>query len=151
MSKNEVPASDAPEHVETFYSQYTTDQNLEKGDGVVLDYGKLGTIRIHRAGGTNQRFKNYTRAKLAPYTRQINNNTLDEDVSRQLTADIYARTVIVGWEGVRGRDGRLLEFNYENCVRLLTDLPELFDDIQKAAQDVSNFRAAVNADIEGNS
>jgi hypothetical protein len=134
----------------SLYTQFATSKDLESGVGVILNYGQLGKIRINRAGGNNQKFKNYTRAKLAPYTRQIAAGTMDEEVSRALTADIYAKTVILDWEGIRGRNGELLPFTYDNCVQLLADLPDFFDDIQKAAQDVATFRESTQEDIKGN-
>lgn len=134
----------------SLYSRFATDKKVEAESGIVLDYGDAGSIRIHRAGGANQRFKNYTTATLKPYTRQINTGTMDEDTSRKLTAQIYAKTVIVGWEGVCGPDGETLEFTEENVIKVLLDLPELFEDIQRAAQDASLFRAAENDVVEGN-
>lgn len=136
--------------VKTLYDQFETNREAETEKGVVLDYGAAGKIRIHRAGGGNQKFKNYTSAKLKPYTRQISAGTMDEEVSRKLTADIYARTVIVGWEGVLDRSGNVLEFNYDNVVKILMDLPDLFEDIQRAAQDAANFRADIQEEVAGN-
>lgn len=134
----------------SLYDKFATSKDAEQGTGIVLDYGDAGKITIHRAGGANRRFKDYTSAKLKPFTRQINAGTMDEEVSRKLTADIYAKTVIVGWEGVTGPDGEELEFTVENVTQVLLDLPDLFDDIQRAAQDASLFRAAVNEEVEGN-
>lgn len=150
MTKTAVTTTPADEPVQSLYTQFGTSKDAEQGEGVWLNYGQLGKLRIHRAGGNNQRFKNYTRVKLAPYTRQIAAGTMDEKVSRELTADIYAKTIIQEWEGIRGRDGKLLEFTYDNCVQLLLDLPDFFDDVQKAAQDVATFREAVVEDIKGN-
>lgn len=134
----------------SLYDKFSTDKKAEADTGIVLDYGEAGKIRIHRAGGANQRFKNFTTAKLKPYTRQINAGTIDEETSRKLTAEIYAKTIIVGWDGVCGPDGEPLAFSEENVVRVLLDLPELFDDIQRAAQDASLFRSAENEVVEGN-
>jgi len=142
ITKTKKPAS--------LYDKFDTDKKAEADVGIVLDYGEAGKIRIHRAGGANQRFKNYTTATLKPFTRQINTGTMDEETSRKLTAQIYAKTIIIGWEGVVGRDGEPLEFNEENVAKLLLDLPELFDDIQRAAQDASLFRSTETEIVEGN-
>jgi len=57
-------------------------------------------------------------------------------------AEVYAETVLLGWTGVADENGTPLPFTKENCVKLLTDLPDLFRDIQEQAQRVANFRAA---------
>lgn len=144
-----LPAAPAKK-ARSFYDVYTTDTEAETGEGITLDYGDMGKITIHRAGGSNRKFINYVTAKMKPYNRQVQAGTMDPKLGVQLSADIYAKTVIIGWEGVRGRDGEVLPFTYDNVVKLLIDLPELFNDIQAAAQDAANFRAAVNKDVEGN-
>lgn len=123
------------------YEAYSTDNNLENGEGVVLDYGAAGSITIHRAGGANRKYAKVLLAKMAPYTRQAKLGTLDEEVANRVLAETYAEAVIVGWKGVKGRDGKALTFNKANVVTLLTDLPEFFRDIQEQANMVSNFRA----------
>lgn len=132
------------------YKTFKTDENIESQQGITLDYGAAGKFKIHRAGGANQKFKNYAQAQFKPYTRQIQQGTLDEKVATEINADIFARTVVVGWEGVTGPDDKPLEFNYENCKQLLIDLPDLFADIQKAAQDASLFRKEMIEEIVGN-
>lgn len=133
------------------YEAFETDPNVESDEGITLDYGKAGKIKIHRAGGSNQKFINYYRAKMKPYTRQIQTNTMDNDVANELLIDIYTKTVIVGWEGVRDRNNNLLEFNEQNVRQVLKDLPTLFQDIQNSAQDASLFRKEMIEDIVGNS
>jgi len=131
------------------YKQFKTDKNLEK-DGIILDYGEAGRIRIARAGGNNERFKRYTEAQLKPYTRQISAGTMDEKLATKISADIYAKTIILGWEEVTGEDGKPLEFTVENVTKVLLDLPDLFSDIQKAASDATLFRADVQDAVAGN-
>ncbi|MCQ8781722.1 hypothetical protein [Mangrovibrevibacter kandeliae] len=132
------------------YEQFSTDQDAESGRGISLRYGEGINITIHRAGGANRKFLRRYEAKTKPYTRQIQNGTMDEEVSRQLMAELYAETVIVGWEGVTDREGNPLQFNVENATKLLLDLPELFRDIQGAAQDRSLFLADAAEAVEGN-
>jgi hypothetical protein len=134
----------------SFYTKFQTDTDAETGEGVVLNYGELGKIRIHRAGGRNRRFTNLRQAKFKPYTRQLQNDTMDEDVARAIAIEVYAKTVIVGWDGVKGRDGNYLPFNEENVITLMTDLPDLFRDVQAAADDRSLFLADADKAAEGN-
>jgi len=124
----------------SFYETFSTNENLEAGEGVDLDYGKSGVITIHRAGGENKKFARVLNAKMKPYRRQLQNGTMDDAVAEKLMAETYAEAVIIGWKGVKGRDGKDMPFTKENVVKLLTDLPELFKDIQDQANTVANFR-----------
>ena len=124
----------------TFQEIFNTDENLESGEGIELDYGDCGTIIIHRAGGANRKFQWVLAAKFKPYERQMRTKTMKEAVSRRLLAETYAETVLVGWRGVKDASGQDLPFTSENATKLLLDVPELFEDIREQAYDVSNFR-----------
>lgn len=123
------------------YEAFETDPNLECGEGVRLDYGGF-SITVHRAGGGNHRFLRVLEAKLKPHRRQLQAGTLDEELARGLLIEAYAEAVVVGWSGVEDRDGRPMAFTRENVIKLLTDLPELFRDVQEQAQGLANFRRA---------
>lgn len=133
------------------YEKFGTDADAEAGQGIKISYGANTSFTIHRAGGANKRFQRRFEAKMKPYTRQIQQNTMDEDVAKQIFAEIYAETVVVAWEGVTDRDGNPLPFTYDNAVKLFLDLPDLFRDIQAAAQDRSLFLADAQDAAVGNS
>jgi len=137
--------------MKSFYDAFSTDANLEKGDGIDLDYGDCGTITIHRAGGSNKKFGTVFAAKLRPYERQMQMGTLEDGIAERLLAEAYAEAVIVGWRGVKDGQGRPLPFDKANVVKLLQDLPELFRDIQEQAQKAANFRRAGIEDAAKNS
>lgn len=135
----------------SFYNTFETDKNLENGAGVVLDYGVSGKIKIHRAGGFNQKYARVASAKLKPYARQLQTGTSDPDVIKRVMAEIYAEAVIIGWEGVKDKKGKALPYSKENVVKLMLDLPDLFEEIQKQAENLSNFRSEQLEDDAKNS
>ena len=134
----------------SFYETFKPDDNLESGKGVDLDYGESGVITIHRAGGSNQKYKRVAAQKLKPFSRQIKLGTADPEVIDRVMAEIYAEAVIIGWKGVKGEDGKNLSFTKENVVKILTDLPDLFEDIQNQAESLSTFRANQAEEIAKN-
>lgn len=136
--------------MQSIYDLFATDPKAEAGEGLVLDYGAFGRITIRRAGGANRAFARTLEARLRPYRRQMQAGTLDEAVAERLLAEVYAETVLLGWEGIRGRDGQEIAFSASAAAKLLTDLPELFRDIQEQAQKAANFRAAELAETAKN-
>lgn len=131
---------------ESLYDLFGTDKELEK-DGIVLNYGKGGKIKIARAGGANSRFAKALETKMRPYRRQFEAGTMDETVANDLLLEAFAETVVLGWEGVQDREGNELAFTRENVTKLFKDLPDLFTDVREQAMKFANFRVTqVEAD-----
>ena len=118
---------------------FGTDKDLESGAGVTIDLGGV-KFTIHRAGGSNRKYAQVLSAKVAPYRRQMQANTLDEAVSTKLMAEVYADTIIIGWEGVLDDKGKKVPYTRENVINALIEYPELFQFIQEEAGRVANFR-----------
>jgi len=127
----------------SLYKQFKTDPSVER-DGVILDYGDGVKIRIARAGGVNNKaFLRAIEAFARKHRRQIQLDTLPEDVSRQILREVVATTVVLGWEGVTDEAGNSLPFTKENAIKLFEDLPDLFSDLYAQAQNAALFREDV--------
>lgn len=131
----------------SLYKQFQTDKTVEK-EGIVLNYGKNSKgedieIRIARAGGANVQYAKLLEAKTKPYRRQIQNETLDNEVAEKITKEVYAKAVVLGWTGVEDENGKELEFSFENCMKLFDDLPDLWTDIQQQSTKAALFRADI--------
>lgn len=131
------------------YDTFDTNEDLETGSGVTLDY--LGfSITIHRAGGKNKKFERIILEKFKPYRRKHEQGILEDEIANRIMAEAFAEAVIIGWKDVKGKDGKNISFTVKNCVKLMLDLPELFKDIQLQAQDFSTFRKEVEEIEEKN-
>lgn len=139
----------------SLYKQFETNKDVEN-DGIVLEYGMSTrgpiSIRISRAGGANTRFAKLMEAKVKPYRRQVQNETMDKALAEKIAKEVYAETVVIGWENVEmpvivnGEATKELEFvpyTVENAIRLFTDLPDLYADIVEQAQRSALFRADI--------
>ena len=131
----------------SLYSQFKTDKSIET-EGVVLEYGKTDdgkiiSIRIARAGGANLRYTKLLEAAIKPYRRQLQNETMDNDIAETITQRVYAQGVILGWENVQDADGKDMAFNVDNCLKLFKDLPDLWSDIQSQANRAALFRQEI--------
>jgi hypothetical protein len=143
---------------------FQTDSSAEAKEGVILDFGDF-RVRIARAGGANKRFSNLLNKRMTPYRRQIDTDTMDEDVAAQILAEIYADSVILGmdvkkYKDINGgsvpvkdergnytyepgilRSEGIVEYNRDNVVRVFLDHPEFFRAIQADANKMSLFRS----------
>ena len=118
---------------------FGTDKGLETGAGVTLEYPGFEVI-IHRAGGSNKKFAQVLQAKMKPYRQRFERGLLDEETSNRIMVETYAESVIVGWSGNIGPGGKKSTFSVENCVKVLTELPDLFEDIKTQANNAATFR-----------
>ena len=130
------------------YETFETDRDLEN-NGVWIDYGDF-RVKLAFAGAQNKAFAKYAEAKLKPFRRAMDAGTLSQDISRDLMMDIYAKTVVLGWEtkagdvfvsGIEDKDGSVIPFTFPNVVKTFKALPAVFTDLQEMAGKISNFRA----------
>lgn len=138
----------------SLYNSFKTDPQIETG-GVHLQYGetKAGkpiTIKIARAGGANTAFQRKLEAATKPYKRQLQMDMMDIKQLERILRQVYAEAVVLGWENVEGPDGKQIPFSVENCVKLFTDLPDLFADVQAQSQSIALFREQLRENDSGN-
>lgn len=129
------------------FAMFDVDKDIEKG-GILLNYGDF-RFRIARSGGSNQKYKKLLQARLKPYRHQIDNDTMDEAVSEQIIREVFAATVLLGWESKNENGewepwldikGEKVPYSPEAGAELLTELPEFFREIQSMSGKAANFR-----------
>lgn len=128
----------------SLYKNFATNNDLEN-KGVELSYGinedKTEIIfYVARAGKANKAYQKALEVTFKPYRRSIQLGTMTEELASKLTLDVFATTILKGWENVQDENGKAMAFNKENAIKLLTDLPELYDDLTEKANNVANFR-----------
>jgi hypothetical protein len=131
----------------SLYKKFATDTSLEK-EGVLLQYGenshgKAICIRVARAGGSNKRYLERLEQRFKPLRRQVQNETIERGLMETIIRQVFAETVVLGWENVEDAEGKPLPFTRENCLKLFDDLPDLFADIKESAESIALFRAEV--------
>ena len=123
----------------SIYDTYKTNPKLEL-EGIVFDCGPDGKFMLARAGGSNVRFAKNLSAKMRPHERQMDAGTMDNEVGLKLLIEVFANSIVLGWEGVKDEKGKDLPFSVENCIKLFNDLPDLFTDVREQAMKWSNYR-----------
>jgi hypothetical protein len=130
---------------------FETDTAVER-EGVWLEYAPGVEIRIARAGGSNQHFTKTLQRLSKPHRRAIQAKVIDDDILQEIGIKAYAEAIVLDWRGItrdiithNDDDGdELLDFTRENVVAVLKAQPNLFLDIQKAADDIALYRSEIN-------
>lgn len=137
----------------SLYKQFETNPELEK-KGIWVEYEdgeeKPSRFLIARAGGANTAFNKAMEAAAQPIRRKLQNNLVGVAELRKLNVKVFSETVILGWENVKDAQGNELAFTRENVVKLFTDLPDLFDDIQEQAGRAVLYRKVLQEQDSGN-
>lgn len=129
----------------SLYNRFETDPKLEVS-GIWLDYGvsedngKPIRILVARAGGANVAYQKRMESKTKAIRKQLSNDFVDLKQIEEITRDVCAETVILGWENVTDSSGKPIQFSPENAKALFKDLPDLFKDIWEECQKAALFR-----------
>lgn len=124
----------------TLYDKFGNDQVQESVTGIRLVYDDAVFI-VRRAGGSNLKYQAEVRKLVRPVRKQIEYEQLGEKEQQQIYMRAHARAVVIGWENVTDRNGNQMPFTEENFVKLMSDLPDLWDAFSTACADATNFRA----------
>ncbi len=125
------------EEDDSIESLFGTDPQLEQ-EGVWCQYGTMRFL-LARAGGANRRYGKVMMARMKPVRRALEIGNLSEERSRALLADVLAETVVLNWEKVKYKK-QVLEYSKENCRNLLTEFPDLLNELHSLAQRLELYR-----------
>ncbi|MEM9043516.1 MAG: hypothetical protein AAGC81_02390 [Pseudomonadota bacterium] len=120
--------------------KFGTDDDLETGTGVTLDFGSGCTVTVHRAGGSNKRYHKALAKALKPYRQQVQADNLDMNEAIEAFAEVYVETVIIAWTGVEDNDGPVDIKDKKRSVALLVAAPDFFEIIKTEAEARATFQ-----------
>lgn len=133
---------------------FKTDTTLEqKGSPITFtanDDGTIPTFYVARMGASNVRYKKELEAATRPYRREMQLGTLPENKAKEIARKLFIDTILTGWENISVEDAGMtpttenekLPFTKENANAVFDYLPELYAELQAAAQNMANFMEA---------
>jgi len=127
------------------FTEYATDEKAEV-EGTFMEVGEAKLL-IARLGN-----KKYARklSKLYERNRKMLERKDDaaDALSDKIMIDVLSETILLGWEGVDGQDGKPMPYSKENAVVLL-GVKDFRKVVMDLAGDDAEFKAHKEAD-EGN-
>lgn len=130
----------------SLYKTFKTDNNAET-NGVWVEYpenedGSVPRFKIARMSKQNKEYQKAMTVALRPVQRQLELKTLSNKAAEEIYFKVFIDKILLGWEKVQDEECKELPFSKENAKKLLTDLPELYDDLTRLASDMSLFKEA---------
>jgi hypothetical protein len=138
------------------HSQFKTN-SVKETEGVEIEFpeaqnddGSVPVFVISRMGRSNKAYSKALEAATRPYRRQVELGTMKNEVAESLFMDVFVNNVLKGWKNVQDEDGEEIEFNKDNAVKLLSELPDVYDRLQEEAKLSANFRDSALESESGN-
>jgi hypothetical protein len=141
----------------SMYDTFGTDEHAERS-GVWVDYGSFRVL-LARAGGKNKAFEKGLEIATKPFRRAIAAGRMENDRLSEIVRKVFVETCILAWEtkqndsfvkGIEYPRGTIVEPTKATILAALTDLPDLFDDLQAQASSINLFRQEELAEDAGN-
>jgi hypothetical protein len=89
---------------------------------------------------------------MEPYQPRLNAGVkLTEDENKKLNIKFFSETIVRGWVGMKGSDGKDIKYTPENAAKLFEALPRFFALVLRLASDEDAFTIAKVEDEEKNS
>ena len=128
----------------SLYKQYKTD-NLKEVNGVEIETaqnedGSFATFIISRAGESNKAYQKAIELASKPYRRQIDMGILEPAKAEEIYFNVFCETILKGWKNVFDENGEAIEFSIGAAKKLLTDLPELYKELNVNSNKLALFR-----------
>jgi hypothetical protein len=120
------------------FTQFATDDNLEINGA----WHKHGSGRFLIARAQNRKYQRLLAKRIEENQDVLNAGTDEADVrSEQIMAEIYAETILLGWDGEHSYNKQPLgEYTREKAVKLLLH-KEFRKWVNKRADDLDAYRA----------
>lgn len=130
----------------SLYKNFKTSSVLEE-EGIFVklkanEDGTIPTFKIARASRNNKRYVKTFEAKIRPFKDEIESGNLDPETDKRIMVDIFVSGVLLDWKNVQDENNKPMLFNRDNAIKLLTDLPELYEFLNNKASDMKNFLEA---------
>lgn len=141
----------------SLFKTFKTDSKLET-EGVTFEIADT-RVTMSKAGVGNPAYATAMTKRTQAHRRQISRGELSPEQELNILRQVYADSIILNWEirngdgwrqGIPAEDGSIRPFNKDNVVAVLTELPELFLELQNLASNFQNYRAETLEADSGN-
>lgn len=143
MAEGETVNGDRRKKFANLYGTFGSESTLEMG-GVLIPFELEGggevRFKIRRAGARNTEWRKVYNEVMKPHEEAINLDKLSEEENKLLLAEVYSRSVVIDWEGIKDAEGEDVPFSVQSCKELLEFYPDLLANLMTEAHLRSNFR-----------
>jgi len=124
-------------------------------EGVEIKYdanpdGSIPTFTIKRMSSSNTAYQRVVEVKMKPHTRKINAGTMEPGALAKMWREIFVYGALVSWANIQNADGSSVGGEKKDILAFLDGLPDLGEDLQEKARDITTFQDTENEEDAGN-
>lgn len=108
------------------------------GKGLKLKLGRMGNVEYEKG------ILKYTQEHMNAFGQL----DMEQDVAQDALLDVYARTILLGWEGLSENEVQV-EYSYDNAVRIMREYPEFFKLVKAQASRLELFKTKATEEDAG--
>jgi len=128
----------------SLFKQFKMDTNKEQ-NGIEVKYGAnddgtIPTFTLRRISNSNQVYTKTLERLSAPYRRLLQLGNLDDRTSNRILITTFCEAVLIGWQNVQNIKNELIPYSFDNAMKLLEELPELYEELRTQAATASLYR-----------
>ena len=128
--------------------RFATDHALEE-DGTWFDIGDGGQLKVARKN--NRRFKQKMRELIRGKERQLQLNTLPEEVADDILLEAMSHTILVDWKGIEDEADKPMRYSVARAKESMKAHPDFRELVEALSDDMEAFRVKQTASTEKNS
>lgn len=128
-------------------SQFGTDRRLEReGRWFEIEAGRnkdgsIPSFKMARMSANNPAYQAAMERVYKDHGIAIENDTLGNETARPIILKVFAETVLIDWRNIQPEDdGVELPFTADNVVKLMDDMPDLYEVLAKEAKKIGNYQ-----------
>lgn len=133
------------------YAEYMTDKQMEQSGVWYEPTPGAGKYLIARAGGANSTYALTVERLSRKHRRAIRRDRLPQEKLNEIVLEAFVDSCLLNWEEATGPDGQPLAFSKPAAKQLLSDLPDLLEDLLSFALAPIGYRAEFRTEEAGNS
>lgn len=138
----------------SIYEVFKTSTQAEN-EGQWFNYGPGPSGRdqrflLARMSRSNKAYTAAVQRMHSAYGKQIEAGTLADETAFEVLLDVFCSCVLLDWDGIFGPDGKEIAFSKNAAVQLMTDLPDLYQELQALAQKREHYLEKQKEEDAGN-
>lgn len=125
-----------------FAAYKTSSKSENEGVRIVKGSNEDGTeiaFYVARNGKTNTSFKLAQERAFKPHRAALKGGTMSDEQATTLLLDLFCGYLLKGWENVYDESEKAIPFSIENAKALMIALPDLYEELTEASNDMSLF------------
>lgn len=130
------------------FRRFAMDKSAET-EGVWFDYEEGSRLLVARYGNLRHVAAERELERKNEIELDSDDITKVAELRMAMNVELFAKTVLKGWEGIVDENGKDFPYTYENAKTLL-ELPEFFGAVVDFASEIDRFRKFKEADAVKN-